>query len=534
MGFPLNDPRRPRVYPQGEFLARTVAAVTRTAVLALALLLVLAIPVTTRSAPSAPEYVVVIVIDGARPDYLDLVAMPNLQRLAREGVVYSRAWVGQMITNTPPGHATLATGTLPRTNGIIGFGWKDPATGRMTRPTSLEAVMRGEQQQVLRAAGVPTVAGLLRARQPGLVAASVSSSKFFAADAMGLEMTHVVFRVRPTRGSVGPSSLPGREPPPGTLDAPSLRDPRHPGDAWATDAALALVRAVRPGLLMLNLPATDEQGHATGGIVAPAIMSRILQIADVQIGRLLRAYEDAGLLGQTLWVVTSDHGMVPGERVVDVAALRRAAQGAGVRLMGGGGSGADFWVDDPGRLEAAARAIAGLGLPEISAVYRKVREGTGYAYVPAEGAAPPPADLDAAYRYLYSTYAGPHGPEIAVPFRENTIARGDQPTDPTLPFRYRGSHGGASWLVQHIPLVISGPGVRRGQVSDATARLVDIAPTILALLGITPAGMDGIVLSDAMEAPSPDAAAIQEALARRLRPLQDALMAASRRDRAAR
>jgi arylsulfatase A-like enzyme len=507
---------------------------TRVTALILGLLLAAAIPHPERSSASSFQHVVVIVIDGARPDYLDLTPMPNLRRLMRDGTVYTRAWIGQMIANTPPVHATLATGTFPRTNGVIGFGWKDPSTGRMTWPTSMEAVMRGEQQRVLAAAGVPTIAGILRARRPGLVAASVSSSKYFAADAMGLEANYVIFRTRPSRGTVGPSAVPGREPPPGVLDAPSLRDPRNPSDAWATDAALALFRAVRPQVLLLNLPATDEQGHATGGIVAPEIMSRIVQIADVQIGRLLRAYEDAGILAQTLWVVTSDHGMVPGERLVDVAQLRKAAADAGARLMGGGGSSAEFWVDDTGKIEAAARAIAGVGLPGVSAVYRKVREGAGFAYHPVEVGPPVPGDLDAAYRYLFSTFAGAHGPEIAVPYRENTINRGDQPTDPTLPFRYRGSHGGVSWLIQHIPLVISGPGVRRGLVTDYPARVVDIAPTILALLGAAPTGMDGIVLGDAFETPSGGSRELQEAQAYRLRPLQDALIAASRRDRAGR
>lgn len=502
----------------------------RAAALALVLLAVALLPSPGRSSTPLPTHVVVIVIDGARPDYLDLAPLPNLQRLIREGTTYTRAWLGQMIANTPPAHATLATGTFPRTNGIVGFGWKHPGTGRMTWPTTLQAVMRGEQQQVLASAGVPTLAGLLRARDPGAVAVSVSSSKFFAADAMGRDVDHVVFRLWPRREAPRPAALPGREAPDGVLDLASLRDPRTPADAWAGDAALALVRAVRPRLLLLNLPAIDEMGHATGGIVAPAIMGSFMRIADVQIGRLLRAYEDAGLLDQTLWIVTSDHGMVPGARQVDIAALRRAAGEAGARLLGGGGSGADFWVDDPARAEAAARAMAHLALPGVAAVYRKVGEGEGYAYVPVQEGAPVPSDLDAAFRYLFWTYAGAHGPEIAVPFRENTIARGDQPNDPTLQFRYRGSHGGATWLVQHIPLVIAGPGIRRGASSNYPARLVDIAPTVAALLGLDPTRMDGIGLADAFMAPADAALAAQRALGDRLRPLQQALMEASQRD----
>lgn len=511
----------------------TGRTLVRVAALSLSIVVALALAAPHRcSEASSGLHVVLIVVDGARPDYFDLAALPNIRRLMAEGTTYTRAWVGQMIANTPPVHATFATGTFPRTNGIVGFGWKDPATGRMVWPTGIEPVMRGEQQRVLSASGVPTLARLMRTRWPRLVAASVSSSKFFAADAMGLDVNHVVFRVRPERGKVEPGSLPGREPPPGTLDAASLRDPRTPSDAWAADAALALVRAVRPQLLLLNLPATDEAGHTSGGIVAPNYMSQFLQIADVQIGRLRRAYEEAGLLESTIWIVTSDHGMVPGERLVDAGALRNAAQAAGARLTGGGGSGADFWVSDPARLEAAVAAVVRLVLPEVSAVYSKARDGGGFAYVPAAGGPSMPSDLDAAYRYLLSTFAGAHGPEIAVQFRENTTTRGDSPADPTLQFRYRGSHGGSTWLVQHVPMIFAGPGVRRGTLSDHPGRAVDIAPTILALAGVVPAGMDGVVLADALAAPSGDVLARQGEQAARLRPLQAALIAASLRDRA--
>jgi arylsulfatase A-like enzyme len=65
-----------------------------------------------------------------------------------------------------------------------------------------------------------------------------------------------------------------------------------------------------------------------------------------------------------------------------------------------------------------------------------------------------------------------------------------------------GNHGGLSWRVQRIPLVLSGPGIRHG-VSGFPAKLVDVAPTIERLLGLPiPSGVDGVVLADALKAPS--------------------------------
>ncbi len=51
---------------------------------------------------------------------------------------------------------------------------------------------------------------------------------------------------------------------------------------------------------------------------------------------------------------------------------------------------------------------------------------------------------------------------------------------------------------RRVPLLLAGPGVPRGEVSDCLARTVDVAPTLLALAGIEiPAGLDGeSLLSD--------------------------------------
>src|SRR5712692_7644633 len=97
---------------------------------------------TRRTHPHADRrpYLVLIVLDGCRPDYFDLVPMPNLRRLMRRGVTYTQAFVGQLIANTPPGHATIGTGVHPKHHGVQGFWWKDPKTGRVTRPTDVGAV----------------------------------------------------------------------------------------------------------------------------------------------------------------------------------------------------------------------------------------------------------------------------------------------------------------------------------------------------------------------------------------------------------
>jgi len=89
---------------------------------------------------------------------------------------------------------------------------------------------------------------------------------------------------------------------------------------------------------------------------------------------------------------------------------------------------------------------------------------------------------------------------------ENTSIMGRNETN------WRGDHGGASWNAEHIPLILSGPGVRQGIHSSYPATIYDIAPTILALSQAPWTGMDGMPLYDAFTAPDVAGAAAQAAL----------------------
>lgn len=61
-----------------------------------------------------------------------------------------------------------------------------------------------------------------------------------------------------------------------------------------------------------------------------------------------------------------------------------------------------------------------------------------------------------------------------------------------------GGHGGIG-DVQDIPLIIRGPGIKRGAFSEAVYP-ADIAPTIYQLLGwVTPKSVDGRVLNEILE-----------------------------------
>ncbi len=58
------------------------------------------------------------------------------------------------------------------------------------------------------------------------------------------------------------------------------------------------------------------------------------------------------------------------------------------------------------------------------------------------------------------------------------------------------THGSFAYPTSRIPMVFCGPGMPAGRVTLDTADLVDFAPTVLSLLGISSQGMDGRALVD--------------------------------------
>jgi hypothetical protein len=92
--------------------------------------------------------------------------------------------------------------------------------------------------------------------------------------------------------------------------------------------------------------------------------------------------------------------------------------------------------------------------------------------------------LLAAYDELAGTYAST-GPDVLILLKE------DWRIDYIFPGQNKnlaGNHDTVTWDNQHNLLVFAGPGVKQGVVTDAPARLIDVAQTLLTLAGVSPAG----------------------------------------------
>ncbi len=487
---------------------------------------------------NVPEYLVLISIDGCRPEYLDLASMPNLKSLMANGAQYTGAWVGSLESNTPPDHVEMATGTFPKHNGMLGFSWTDSDTGKLINPTTLDAINRGEMAKIVADSDVPTLAGLVKGKYADAKVVVVSGQKFYAAQGLGVGPSDaIVFMLpnlqsgstptpdagqgveAPVKAFSQPLALQGHEPAAGILSDPSLTfSIENPGDenTFAFRAAGLLFQQYKPRALLINLPSTDEWGHETGGIIAPDIFRQIMQTTDQGLGQLMELYRQAGIFDKTLWVITADHGMIPNTHPINLGKLRAAGEALGLDAKTAKQAPYSF-LPDPSKSADIAEAYASANIPGFLGAYAKVKVNGQYVYQPAPTTqAALDSVLNDAYLYLLSTFESSGSPDMVLMTKENTTAASNTPDT-------RGSHLWVTWGDQHIPLILSGPGVLRNVQSSAPARLVDLLPTISRLMGFSLDGMDGVVLSDALAAPQARDVAAQAQITQQLSPLRDAL-----------
>ncbi len=249
---------------------------------------------------------------------------------------------------------------------------------------------------------------------------------------------------------------------------------------------------VDPDVAMVWFPEPDTSQHATG--VGSDVAHRALREADAQLGGILAALRGGGVDPDVL--VVSDHGYSTIGSVVDVEAeVRRAGfplgdQRGGVAVAPNGGA-ALFYVRDrvPDTVGRLATWLA--DQPWAGALVGGHDDARAMGLLPgdAAGVAGERAP-DITMSLAWDTGAGANG------FPGRSYATSGVPG--------QGTHGSGSPHELRSVLVAAGPTFRRGVASDLPSGNVDLAPTILALLGL-PADtwFDGRVLAEAFRQGAP-------------------------------
>ncbi len=433
---------------------------TRAAAAALAL--AACAPMTAAAAPRPADYVFVIMLDGTRPDALRRADAPVIHGLASAGATYLQART-QYPSQTRVSFVTLPTGVFPEHHGIVGGGeYKDAqwATipGGDDDPIAAQSLV-----------GVPTI--------------------FEEAQAAGLTSLYAAMKGYELVGARGATwTINGKK----TTD-PAAFATRYQASAAGSgdlaagykmllsrqllDQTLAIVEEKRPNLVILNLAAVDYTGHSFG----PDSLryAAAITYVDALVGELVKALDEMGIRERTAFVLSADHGFsgVNPERVVapnaDAGGHRLEALSAhGIEhfVTNTGGASMGIFVRDKSRL---AEAVAALRRePWCESVYCEDAK----------------ARCDRSLSELRVYFPG-RTPDLMV----------DLDDDASLNFPQPGQHGSLRESDMRIPLILSGAGVGKGRVFGK-ASLVDVAPTVLHLLGLSPKRMkpDGRVLDEAL------------------------------------
>jgi len=257
---------------------------------------------------------------------------------------------------------------------------------------------------------------------------------------------------------------------------PLLPVTNHSPDAATTDALLAMVDGPDPDLVFVNLGDIDRIGHSDlTGTTLRAARTAALAGTDAQVGRFVDHLRRTGRWSSSVLLVLADHSMdwsLPTGliSVHEILAARPDLQAA-VRIGQNGGADLLYWT---GSRSARTRALAD--------IRKLVSAHPGVLAVHDPG----------------SLRLGPEAGDLVAYCRQGWRFSDPAPSSNPIP----GNHGHPA--TEPIPFLVSGghPAVRRGAVSGAPARTIDVAPTVGALFGL-PAphgGYDGTARREAFSA----------------------------------
>ncbi len=301
------------------------------------------------------------------------------------------------------------------------------------------------------------------------------------------------------------------------------------GDNWVADAAIKVIQNEDWSALHLNFSGIDKIGHMWGGgavdtlanykwdastIMKEVHMPWVAKNADIQLGRVIKAVQDAGDWNHTLFVVLADHGSTYAKNAhyVDAAgggnlswyydpnktcantsygqpsadptkvtnneAVLAPLNASGNLAYSYQSTAVEAWLIDRSWSKKAEAAAAMKSLPDVIATY--VRWGDRFVLTSTGKM----TKTERAWwartgQKLVNTMASSTGPDVVGLLKDKTG------------YGVYGDHGGAQKSVQRVPMVMYVKGMKH-VVSKAPFRLVDVLPTVLRNMGIRQmAPMDG-------------------------------------------
>jgi arylsulfatase A-like enzyme len=459
--------------------------------------------------PEAARLVIVFVVDGLRPDAITADDTPTLHRLRGEGVEFTNSHA-VFPTVTRVNAAAIATGTQPGTNGIVG---NQMYVAAVNPARAFDTASHRNLLALGRVVHTATLAERLQAH--GRLMAGISSGSTGSGLLLNPSAPTGVGVL--VNGYLDPGKTVAYPPDVSAAilakfgPAPAKGPGRHDAAvAWSERVLREYVLPeLRPAVVLNWLTEPDHTQHDAG--VGSPSAREALAADDREIARVLAALDDLGLIGSTDVFVISDHGFSSNTAGVDVVAeliaaglkaapestdvvLASSAQALGVHVEG----------HDAGRIAAIARMV-------------QSREWGGVVFTAARAPDDPRGVADGTFALeLIHLAHRERGPDLVVTFpwtsAPNTFGvRGTDLASVSGGARlWPSDHGSMSpWNVRNT-LVAWGAHVKAPTRVHVPAGNVDVAPTILALLGIAEReGLDGRVLAEALAGgPDPEQIAV--------------------------
>lgn len=456
---------------------------------------------------SVARHVVVLGIDGLRPDMINESTMPHLTAMRARGVS-SAAHRTVFPSETRGALTALASGARPETTGVLGndFYGRD-GSGRLTGTDTIHDWRSADARMIGGMVTTPSLSEALHKQgQSFAVVTSSGQGSFTALNHRGAERGHIGFNVRHPAIAFPPDLAleiaRNQQIPPTGLD----RGAERQTIAAFTDTVWP---ASKPAAAILWLTEVDSASHRYG-LGADAMLAS-MRACDEAVGQLLDWRDRQPEKDDIAIFVTSDHGHSTITDFISVGdPIAKAGIRAATRLTDGvdilyrRGRAPGFWLRkfDKGLLNALHDVLA--DQPWYGACFtRAVEPGAADGLIAGTLA----VELTGAAHHrapdLYLNLLGDDRPnEFGVPGSSACDAGGYT----GIPVG-GGSHGGLHATELAAVLIGEGAGLKSGGAAmDTRTAIYDIAPTILDMLGLDPApGMTGRPMRELLfEGEAPD------------------------------
>jgi arylsulfatase A-like enzyme len=436
------------------------------------------------------EHVVVVVWDGMRPDFVNETNTPTLYRLARDGVFFQNHHA-VFLSSTEVNATAMATGCYPNRSGILSNHEYRPKINLFTNVAveALDVVRKGDAVTHNHYLLLPTLAEILQHAGKGT---AVAGAKPVAILQDRLEQGRVcgdcidLFEHK---------SVPATAVDKLGLPAFLLKDvPNTHEDEIITTALVGPMWDKEvPAFSMLWLSEPDATQHNSGLGTVKSL--KALKGSDDNLARVLKELTARGVRDKTDVFVISDHGFSSISRVVNIFEVLKATGfnpahefkqppvDGDVMVVGNGGALLLYVIGhDPKLIHKMVELL-------------QAQDFTGVIFTRE-----PMAGTFTLDQVRINT---PDAPDIVVSLRwtrdKNDLGiPGTVPCDSWLSAG-QGIHSSLSPFDMHNTLIAAGPDFKKGWVDHLPSGNIDLAPTVLHILGVMPPErMDGRVLTEAL------------------------------------